>query len=234
MQEVRFTNGEVEVRSEGAQAKIAGYAAIFNSNSRNLGGFTETITPGAFTKTIQEADVRAYLNHDKNLILARTKSGTLKLAEDSTGLHYELEAPNTSYARDLLVSIERGDINQSSFAFSVVGPNGESWGYTDSGFPQRSLHEVRLFDVSPVTLPAYEDTTTGLGERSLVALCELRGVDPAQVAALPVHEAVRALLDGTEIPPAAAEQDESASAQPERSPSLNVHRARLELLAKRK
>lgn len=197
--ERRYVTGEVELRSQGSSSVIEGYAAVFNSRSKDLGGFKEVINPGAFTKTVKEADVRAFFNHDKNLILGRTKAGTLRVAEDSKGVHYSVDVPNTTYARDLAASIERGDVNQSSFAFSVVGPKGEDWGYTEDNYPLRSLNEVRLYDVSPVTVPAYEDTTSGMSQRSVAALCELRGIDFAAVADMPVADAMNVLLNGADL-----------------------------------
>jgi HK97 family phage prohead protease len=139
------------------QPKIIGYGAVFNSMSEDLGGFQEVIMPGAFSDTLTE-DVRALMNHDANLILGRTVAGTLKLAEDNIGLLYEIDPPETSYAKDLLLSIQRGDIDQSSFGFQVLE---ESWKPPSdtNPLPIRVLHRVKLFDVSPVTFPAYPTTT---------------------------------------------------------------------------
>jgi len=224
--ERRTVVADVETRAEGARRIITGYAAVFNERSNNLGGFVETVKPGAFTKTLNESDVRAYLNHDKNLILGRMSAGTLRIAEDATGLHYEIEASEASYAKDLLISLDRGDINQSSFAFSVVGPNGESWSYTDDNFPVRSLNEVRLFDVSPVVTPAYDGTTVSFSERSLAALCEARGIDPEQLATVGTDEAVRSILAG-DVQPIVENSEDGNEAR-----STSLYRARLELIAK--
>jgi HK97 family phage prohead protease len=231
-------NSQVEARSVGGRAVIAGYAAVFGANSKNLGGFVEVVGRGAFTKTVKEADVRAYVNHDPNLILGRTASGSLKLSLDDNGLHYEIMAGNRSYETDLMESIERGDVNQSSFAFSVVGPEGESWGYNADGFPQRTLNEVRLYDVSPVSNPAYEDTTTGLGERSLHKLAEFRGVDLATLVNVPTDIAVRALLEGSDVVTEIVEASESVEDTNEErdeaeltATKLAIARARLDLLA---
>jgi HK97 family phage prohead protease len=145
------------------QPKIIGYGAVFNSISEDLGGFQEVIMPGAFSDTLTE-DVRALMNHDANLILGRTIAGTLKLAEDNIGLLYEIDPPETSYAKDLLLSIQRGDIDQSSFGFQVLA---ESWKPPSdtNPLPIRVLHRVKLFDVSPVTFPAYP--TTSVSARTL-------------------------------------------------------------------
>lgn len=180
--EYRITDGEVECRqTQTGKAIINGYAAVFNTPSHMIRGrFVEVVKPGAFTKSIQEQDIRSYFNHDKNLILGRTGAGTLKVSEDAKGIYYEVEAPDTTYARDLLVSIERRDVSQSSFGFNVVGPRGETWRNLD-GKMHRFLNEVRCFDVSPVVTPAYESATASLGSRSIDALCELRSIDKSEL-----------------------------------------------------
>ena len=172
--ERRYYTTEFEARAVGSEFRIQGHAAVFNRLSQDLGGFVERIAPGAFTKTIQEADVRALFNHDASLILGRTKAGTLRLAEDKTGLLYDVELPDTSYGRDLMVSIERGDVTQSSFGFRVID---DSWDRTDDGYPMRTLREVSLQngDVSPVTYPAYSDTD--VASRALEHLASKTGVD---------------------------------------------------------
>lgn len=148
-------------RRDGEAPKIVGHAAVFNALSEDLGGFRETILPGAFTEAIGRDDVRALINHDSNLILGRNRAGTLALSEDERGLLVEITPPDTSYARDLIVSMERGDINQMSFGFSVA-PGGATWGETTDGMYVRTLSKCNLFDVSPVTYPAYTQTDVAL------------------------------------------------------------------------
>lgn len=150
----------VEKREDGA-SKIVGHAAVFNTLSEDLGGFREKIEPGAFTSAIKEDDVRALFNHDPNHILGRNKSGTLRLKEDQTGLAIEIDPPDTQIGRDLMISLERGDIDQMSFGFSVK-PNGANWGEDEDGMAIRTLTDVRLFDVSPVTYPAYPETDVAI------------------------------------------------------------------------
>ena len=147
--ERRFFGTELRFSTEGI---LSGHAAVFNKWSEQMGFFKEQIAPGAFRKTIQEADVRALFNHDPNYPLGRTTNGTLKLWEDDVGLAYELQLPNTSYAKDLRESIKRGDVTQNSIGMVVVK---EKWS-TDG--KKRTLLEVRLYDVSPVTFPAYPQT----------------------------------------------------------------------------
>ena len=144
-----------------------GYAAVFNQLSEPIGGqFREKISEGAFSKTIREGDVKMLINHDPSLLLARSKAGngTLRLSEDSNGLQVEAEMAPTSYARDLSVVMQRGDLDQMSFGFQKVK---DSWDRADPKMPVRTLTENRLFDVSPVTYPAYPDTTCAV--RSLRA-----------------------------------------------------------------
>lgn len=164
-EERRIIVGELRaIASEGGGQKIAGHAAKFDSLSEDLGGFRERIAPGAFAKTIQSADIRALWNHDANIVLGRNKSGTLRLSEDSAGLYYECDAPDTQLVRDMVLApIARGDVNQCSFGFYTLS---DKWAKVDSEWV-RTLLEVELFDVSPVTYPAYPATDVAV--RSLQA-----------------------------------------------------------------
>jgi hypothetical protein len=143
---------------DGKPRRIIGYAAMFDVLSEPLWGFREKIRKGAFSKTIQTADVRALFNHDENYVLGRSKAGTLKLWEDNTGLGIEIVVPDTQWARDLVVTMERGDVDQMSFSFRVVR---EDWSHTPDQ-EIRTLIEVELHDVSPVTFPAYTETIAQL------------------------------------------------------------------------
>ncbi len=160
--EVRYVAAaELRAEGEGDARRLVGYAAMFNKRSlpMPLGwdeSFVEVIKPGAFAGVLGN-DVRALINHDSNLVLGRNKAGTLKLSEDEIGLRVEITPPDTSYANDLIASIKRGDVDQMSFAF-VVGE--EKWGDGEDGIALREILSVaELFDVSPVTYPAYPDTT---------------------------------------------------------------------------
>ena len=149
--EKRFFKVETRVSKKGKRNIIEGHAAVFNELSEDLGGFREKINPGAFDDVLDN-DVRAFFNHDPNFLLARTSSGTLKLSTDKRGLKYSFDVPDTTAGRDLLVSMKRGDITQSSFAFQVET---DSWNTTSKG-EIRTIEKVsRLFDVSPVSIPAY-------------------------------------------------------------------------------
>ena len=136
---------------------LDGYAAVFDMDSQGL-WFTERVAPGAFKSSILTDDVVALFNHDKNFVLGRTSSGTLELAEDPTGLKYEIKLPNTTAGRDVHESVGRRDVNGSSFSFQTIK---DQWEYLDDGETvKRTLLEVKVFDVGPVTFPAYPSTST--------------------------------------------------------------------------
>ena len=151
--EKRFYDIKLEKRSKDGKANpvVVGHAAVFNTLNEDQGGFQERIDKNAFDDVL-ENDVRAFFNHDPNHLLARTSSGTLKLSVDEKGLKYEFSVPDTTSGRDLLVSMERGDISQSSFAFTI---DDDSWDQ-ENGVDIRTIKKVkRLYDVSPVSIPAY-------------------------------------------------------------------------------
>jgi len=166
--ETRACNQAViaEERADGDEKikTIVGYAAVFDTLSENLGGFREKIDKDAFDAVMGD-DVRAVFNHDPSFILGRTTSGTLKISADDIGLRYEVEPPDTQAANDLLVSIARGDVTQSSFSFQV---DEDDWQEDEDGRVVRTIKSfAALRDVSPVTFPAYPDATVGV--RSLEA-----------------------------------------------------------------
>jgi HK97 family phage prohead protease len=147
----------VEFRTEADKPALSGYAAVFGAATEIAGLFREQIAPGAFRDAVGRDDVRALFNHDANFVLGRTTSGTLRLVEDDKGLRYDVDPPDTQWARDLMVSVQRGDVSQSSFAFEVTE---DEWEYGKRGeMPLRTIKQVRLHDVSPVTYPAYATTT---------------------------------------------------------------------------
>jgi len=151
--EKRFFEIESRITQKKGKDVVVGHAAVFNSLSEDLGGFREKIMPGAFDDVLDN-DVRAYFNHDPNFILGRVSAGTLRLGVDEKGLRYELDIPDTTAGRDLKENMRLGNISQSSFAFTI-GKDGDSWERGDSG-DVRLIHKVnRLYDVSPVSLPAY-------------------------------------------------------------------------------
>jgi uncharacterized protein len=192
--ERRTFNGTVEFRADGGKLTATGHAAVFNRLSQNLGGFVEQVAPGTFAKTIVEQDIRALFNHDENAVLGRLGPGTLRLAEDDTGLAYEIDLPDTTVGRDVAKLIERGDVSGSSFGFRTID---DEWGETPEGFPLRTLTQVSLRDVGPVTFPAYTDSTSALR-----SLAEARSLDIAVLVAAAEAGELRSLItsdhDGTD------------------------------------
>ncbi len=173
--EIRAIPAEFRIQqAENEPLKIIGYAARFNELSEEMWGMREKISPGAFTEAIGKSDVRALWNHDPNYVLGRTKNGTLQIREDEQGLFYEVTPPDAQWARDLVESIKRGDVDQSSFAFTV-----EAQEWDERSDPMvRTITKVReLFDVSPVTYPAYPTATSGV--RSLQEIAEERRKETA-------------------------------------------------------
>lgn len=175
--ERRYHCEEVRVDFENKTPMITGYAAVFNQRTQLWRGFYEQVAPGAFTNSIGKDDVRGLINHDPNLLLGRTKAGTLTLSEDERGLKYSIVPPDTSYARDLTVSLKRKDITQSSFGFNIVKHSEKRDEKT--GDVTVTLEEVKLFDVSPVTFPAYPGTEAHVrmiaGENEIAYLYEDSG-----------------------------------------------------------
>ena len=162
-------NSKIEIRSfpielrtdkvEGESPKLVGHAALFDVLSEDLGGFKEKIRKGAFANSIKVDDIRALFNHDSNYVLGRNTSGSLILAEDDLGLAIEIDPPDTQFAKDLMTLIGRGDISGMSFGFIV---NVDEWDSTDKDNVIRTLIDISLWDVSPVTYPVYPTTDIGI------------------------------------------------------------------------
>ncbi|MGV7223280.1 MAG: HK97 family phage prohead protease [Nitrospinales bacterium] len=160
-----FEKLNVEERADGMGPKITGYAAVFDKWSEDLGGFKERIQSGAFKKAIGKSDVRGLFNHDSNFVLGRQSNGTLTIKEDKNGLWMEIDPPDTQIIRDLVLApIKRGDITQQSFGFIVGDDKWDNLNGEKKDHPAtRTILEVdELFDVSPVTFPAYPDTSVAL------------------------------------------------------------------------
>jgi hypothetical protein len=156
-------NGPIETRPAyelraPSTGRLEGYAAVFNAMSRDLGGFTESIQPGAFTRSLADADnVMALYEHEQKSVLGRVGSGTLRLREDQRGLFFEVDLPPTQVARDLTALIERRDITGASFAFSV--PKGGDYWSEVNGKAHRNLIDVTLHEITVTSNPAYVDTS---------------------------------------------------------------------------
>lgn len=164
--EIRNAKGTV-TRAEGDSRRVEGVAVVFNSWSEDLGGFREKIAPGALDGVIERSDIFALLDHRRERgILGRCKRGEevslhLEIRED--GLHYAFDAPETALGNEVLSCLERGEIDGSSFAFTVLE---DTWERNGDEY-QRVITKIdELFDVSPVYSPAYSQTS-----------CDLRGLD---------------------------------------------------------
>lgn len=152
-----FAIDEVLVAPE--SRTIEGYAAVFNSDSVDLGGFIERIAPGAFKRSIESAPIiHAFWNHDSGIPLGSTRSGKLALSEDANGLHFKLDAKRLTEAQ--LDAIADGDMRMS-FGFSVPS-GGDKWEDRAGGGYTRTLTDVNLSEVSVVSTPAYPDTSAAL------------------------------------------------------------------------
>jgi uncharacterized protein len=185
--ERRTLAGSLELRSSKSSSSpgtIVGYAAKYKTFSQDLGGFIETLAPGCFDGVMND-DCRCLRNHADDSLLGRTKSGTLVLSLDKIGLRYECELPNTSVGRDTAEMVRRGDMSGSSFQFSIA-MDGAKWDF-DSKPAVRTVTQIgRLYDVSPVTNPAYLDTAVDVrsfrAARSRYKLARMSAAERAKVA----------------------------------------------------
>ena len=158
----------IRVEEAGGAITFRGHAAVFNKKTwigPKSYGFWEQVSPGAFKDTLN-ADVRFLWNHDANYVLARTRSGTLRLAEDSRGLLTDADLAPTSFGKDLAILLERGDVTQMSFGFVVTE---DHWEQQKDGTDLRTIIKCDLFDVSAVAFPEYEDTDAALASADKVA-----------------------------------------------------------------
>lgn len=157
--EIRSIKGQIKRSGDPESRKVRGYASLFETESKDLGGFTEIIARGAFDGVLEKSDVLCVLNHNPERgVLARSTrgEGSLVLGIDDKGLFYEFDAPRTALGDELLEALERGDIKESSFAFTVES---EDWELTDGKPAKRTILKIlELFDVSPVYFPAYDGT----------------------------------------------------------------------------
>lgn len=152
---VRAIPTKFKTREEGGELYIEGYFAVFNSVYEIMPGMSESIAPGAFDNTLA-GDIRALINHDTTLVLGRTKARTLDLRSDSHGLWGRITVnPNDSDAMNLYERVKRGDVDQCSIGFDILN---EETDFRDDGSIHWTIREVKLYEVSPCTFPAYEET----------------------------------------------------------------------------
>jgi uncharacterized protein len=175
-----FDIDQFEVREDGAGMHLEGYAALFNSRSENLGGFTETIQPGAFRSSLKARnDIKLLWNHDTGAVMGSTRAGTLVLTEDERGLRVSATLPNTTHGRDAAELVRRGDVTGFSFGFSMPARGGDEWNAEGS---ERVLKSVRLHEVSLTPFPAYTSTNGTATMRGLDKIANRAQVDADALA----------------------------------------------------
>lgn len=158
----------VEFRSEGTTLVASGVAIRYGAVSKDLGGFKERIMPGAATKTLKERDVTMLHEHERRMLLGRSSAGTLRITNNRDEMAYEVDLPDTSYGRDLAVSLERRDVTGSSFGFLAIGAD-TKWSVDEDGAALRSVGALMLDHLSTTCAPAYDENTAELAMRSLAA-----------------------------------------------------------------
>jgi HK97 family phage prohead protease len=183
----------VEVRANGKSSReIGGYAAVFDRESENLGTFVERVSRSCFNSSRADGwpGVICRFNHDDSYVLGTTQGHTLRVWTDETGLQYTVDVPE--HRGDVLELVARGDVANSSFAFIA---HEVDWGYSDQGYPTRTLLQAKLIDVAPVTVPAYRSTTAALR-----GLSRYLGVPFEDVIALQEKQELRKLFIRTDVP----------------------------------
>lgn len=178
-----------ELPAEGDKPpRLVGYAAVFNKLSRDLGGFRERIKPGAFKRALASGqDVRALVDHNDEKVLGRTSAGTLRLAEDEIGLRMEVDVPDVSFARDLMVQVKRRDYRGMSFG-AQAKQSGIRVVREDGGIVQELVDIDRLIEVTCTSKPAYEDT-----ELMVRSEPKLLGTPPVDAGLVLRHRKLRLL-----------------------------------------
>jgi uncharacterized protein len=171
---------EFEVREDAQGMHLEGYAALFNSRSENLGGFTETINPGAFRSSLKARnDIKLLWNHETSAVMGSTRAGTLTLIEDNRGLRVSATLPDTTHGRDARELVKRGDVTGFSFGFSMPARGGDQW---NSEGTERVLKSVRLHEVSLTPFPAYQQTNGTASVRGLDKIAKRAEVDADALA----------------------------------------------------
>lgn len=154
--EIRTLSRPIELRATG-ERKVAGHAVVYNSVTEIAGSFREVFAPGSFAEAIR-GDVVALFGHERNRVLGRTVAGTLRLSEDTVGVAFEIDLPDTSDGRDLGQLVERGDIRGTSFGFRSIK---ETWDESTEP-PTRTIQKAEMFEISPTAFPAYPDTSIAM------------------------------------------------------------------------
>ena len=154
--ETRVIDAELEYREEEDKPIVGGYVVRWNKLSEEMFGFREKVAQGAFAKSLREMKAFSFWNHNSDIVLGSTDNETLNLTEDDKGLRFELTLPDTTAGRDARTLIKRGDVKGMSFGFRTLR---DEWDETDPQHVIRTLHEVRLYEVSPTAMPAYPQSS---------------------------------------------------------------------------
>lgn len=227
MNDIEVRNFNIELREDGESRFVEGYASVFNSRSRDLGGFQEIILPGAFDGLIEKSDVRCLLDHNPQRgILARSKNGqgSLRLSIDERGLKYEFDAPHTALGDEVVEGLKRGDYSESSFAFRVQD---EQWTKEEDGTYLRTISKISgLYDVSIVQQAAYGDTSVALRSLDEFKAQEVPAQDPVEET--PVDETT---VEEREIKePEVQEVPEPKEERNNISNTKNIHMSKFSLI----
>ena len=164
----RAADAKLELRSVDGESlpEIVGYSAVYNVFSDDLGGFRERLLPGTFDRTLGERpdSIKAFHNHDQNIVIGSTRKGTLELHSDEHGLSHRIQPPDNEWGRPVVDAIERGDVEGMSFGFSLPNASAAEWGeHPENGERIRDVREAKLFEVSTVSgWPAYPQTSVGV------------------------------------------------------------------------
>lgn len=190
----------VELRQEtgsDGSPRLVGQAIVYNRLSLDLGGFREAFMPGSLTRSLERQEVVALWQHNPALVLGRTGNGTLVVEDTAESLNFVLTPPETTWARDAMVSVERRDVHQMSFGWNPVA-NGEDW-RMDGGELLRIVREADLAELSLVTFPAYPQTSVELIQRAAELRAQLSGIDNRAGANGEPERAFRAELENRRL-----------------------------------
>jgi HK97 family phage prohead protease len=183
MAERRVMFAPVEYREGKTGGKLVGHGSVFNSETVIAGRFREVVQPGAFTRAVADDDIRVLYNHDPNYVLGRVSAGTAVVAEDANGLRYEADVnPDDPQAMSVAAKVKRRDVTGSSFSFNIESDDDEEWVSGKRGeLPLRIIKRAKVFDVGPVTFPAYEQAE--VSARSMAKAHEITEAEEARLAA---------------------------------------------------
>lgn len=189
---------ELRAAADGSE-ELVGYAAVFNRYSQDMGGWVEMVAPGAFAQTITQADIYGLFNHNPDAILGlnTAEPPTMRLEEDVTGLRYEVDLDSDPTAEVVRAKVKRGELRGSSFGFMTLE---SEWSVTEQDMPLRVLKSVRLFDVGPVTYPAYLATQEVNAQVALRSLADITGAPVEELVDAAARRELRSYIGAVRQP----------------------------------